>query len=73
MKLSAFLESRKINPAAFAAGTGLARQAVHRYIAGERIPDKSAMAKIVAATEGEVTPNDFYGAEPSPQTGGVVS
>jgi hypothetical protein len=66
MKLSAFLESRKISPGAFATGAGLARQAIHRYIVGERIPDKSAMAKIVAATEGEVTPNDFYEAAPLP-------
>lgn len=36
-------------------------EAVRRYAAGERIPDRDTMPKIVAETAGNVTPNDFFG------------
>lgn len=38
-------------------------EAVRRYEAGERIPDRETMPVIVEVTAGRVTPNDFFGIE----------
>lgn len=40
-------------------------EAVRRYANGERIPDRDTMPSIVAATGGEVQPNDFFGMDGS--------
>lgn len=34
---------------------------VERYAKGQQIPGRSMMKEIVRVTNGEVTPNDFYG------------
>lgn len=60
MSLAEFLDSENLSDAAFAKLIGITRQAVHRYRRGDRIPDPKTMAKIVKATKGAVTPNDFY-------------
>lgn len=60
MKLGAYLELQKITLEAFGKSIGRTRQAVSRYVAEERIPDRETMAKIVEATDGAVTANDFY-------------
>ncbi len=39
---------------------GVTEQAVRHYLRGERIPAPEVMRRIVAATGGAVTPNDFY-------------
>jgi transcriptional regulator with XRE-family HTH domain len=60
MKLGAYLELQKITLEAFGKTIGRTRQAVSRYVADERMPDRDTMAKIVTATQGAVTANDFY-------------
>lgn len=61
MKLSSYLEQQKLTPAAFGKKIRVSRQAVDRYIAGQRIPQPKVMKRIAAVTDGVVTPNDFYG------------
>jgi len=63
MKLAAWMDSNNITDARFGEAIGVARQAVHRYRTGERIPDKALMKRINEATGGEVSPNDFYDLE----------
>lgn len=60
MKLASWLASKEMTPAEFGRIIGLPQPTVHRYANGQRIPERDTMAKIVAATGGEVTPNDFY-------------
>jgi Helix-turn-helix len=60
MQLRAYLDDRKITIPAFAAAIGVSVQAVHRYVAGDRVPRKEVMARIKAATDGKVQPNDFH-------------
>ncbi len=68
MTLSEWLEGDKtatpprprMSQAEFARRIGHPQPTVFRYTAG-RIPEPDIMAKIVAATDGLVTPNDFYG------------
>jgi hypothetical protein len=58
MKLSQYLEWKRISCAAFAQRLGVTRQAVHRYRAGQ-VPIWSVMEQIYDETDGAVTPNDF--------------
>ncbi len=60
MKLARFLIAHQMTPAAFARLIGVTRNAVHRYVRGERMPAPEVMERIVQVTEGAVTPNDFY-------------
>jgi DNA-binding transcriptional regulator YdaS (Cro superfamily) len=60
MRLSQYLAENDIGKAAFADLIGVSIQAVYRYANGERIPTPDIMRQIKAATEGKVTPNDFY-------------
>jgi predicted transcriptional regulator len=60
MKLGLYLAKEKICPSAFAEKIGVTVQAVHRYIAGERVPHREVMQRIVLHTQGEVQPNDFF-------------
>ncbi len=60
MKLAAYLKGRKITQEAFAELLGVSQGDVSRYAAGTRMPRPGIMAKITAATHGEVTPNDFF-------------
>ena len=61
MRLDDWLEREGLKPAQFATRIGRTAEAVRRYAAGERIPDRETMPLIVAETGGEVTPNDFFG------------
>jgi hypothetical protein len=65
MKLSQYLTDNKVTYATFAEriGAGHART-VQRYAQGARMPDAKMMPRIVEATDGEVTPNDFFGIAP---------
>ncbi len=59
-----FLEFRTQNgltQAIAAAGIGVTDVAVSHYENGRRIPKPTVMARIVAFTDGKVTPNDFHG------------
>jgi DNA-binding transcriptional regulator YdaS (Cro superfamily) len=63
MKLKDWLTKTGIQPSDFAKTIETQPAAVSRYCAGTRIPEKEVMPRIVAATNGEVTPNDFYGVD----------
>ena len=65
MKLASYLRQSGDSAAAFAVRIGTSRQAVGRWLRGERIPSPEAMARIVAVTAGAVQPNDFYPALPA--------
>lgn len=60
MKLREWLDAEGVSNAAFAERIGRTAEAVRRYAADERIPDKETMPRIVAETTGAVTPNDFF-------------
>lgn len=40
---------------------GVDQSAICNWEQGKKIPDKENMQKIIAYTNGEVQPNDFYG------------
>lgn len=61
MRLSRFLDDRKIPDSDFAVRIGVSRQAIYRYKNSERLPDQPTMEKIFKETDGLVAPNDFYG------------
>jgi hypothetical protein len=61
MTLRDWLDREDVRPTQFATAIGRTPEAVRRYIAGDRIPDKDTMPLIATATGGEVTPNDFFG------------
>lgn len=61
MTLADYLDHHKLTYAAFAAQIDVRHpRTVERYAKGQRIPDRNVMPRIVAATEGQVTPNDFH-------------
>ncbi len=61
MKLKHYLIMHQMTPAEFARQLGVtSRTTIHRYVNGERMPSPEMMRKIYDATNGEVTPNDFY-------------
>lgn len=63
MKLAAYLEKRGVTPSRFASEAGLQPSTVIRILNGERpTPGIETLAKIMRASEGEVTPNDFVSA-----------
>lgn len=59
MKLATYLENEKMSDAAFARSIGVERQAVGRYKAGDRFPEKPILQEIYKVTKGQVTANDF--------------
>lgn len=59
MKLHLYLSENKITEAAFAEAIGVTRISVARYKAG-RVPEAEVMDRIIEATSGAVTPNDFF-------------
>lgn len=67
MKLKDWLESAGVARVEFASRIGRTAEAVRRYEAGERIPDKETMGLIATETAGKVTANDFFGIEALPQ------
>jgi hypothetical protein len=60
MKLRAYLDEKDESPSVFAAGLSISTQALYRYMSGERVPRRDVMARITAATNGAVQPNDFF-------------
>lgn len=67
MKLQEYLEFKKIKQAAFAKLVGVSAQNITRYARGQRIPDDQIMPLIFLATDGAVSPNDFYNLPPKPK------
>ena len=60
MKLETYLSQTRISQAVFAEKIGTTQASVARYAAGKRIPRPDVMARIQDATDGQVTPSDFY-------------
>lgn len=61
--LGEFLKLSKITQTGFAAKIGMTQRAVSLWVRGDRTPRAKQMQKIITATDGAVTPNDFL---PSP-------
>lgn len=60
MKLATWLSEEGLNYVEFGARIERSGEAVRRYASGERIPDRVTMPRIVHATGGKVTANDFF-------------
>jgi len=60
MRLSDYLETKRIGDATFAGQIGTTAMAVSRYRRAQRIPRPEILEKIAAVTSGEVGPSDFY-------------
>ena len=63
MKFSEYLQTKKITQEEVAKALGVSQATVSRWIQEDFIPSKELMQKIVAFTNGDVQPNDFYGVE----------
>jgi DNA-binding transcriptional regulator YdaS (Cro superfamily) len=61
MKLGTYLTLHKIKQGDFAKLIGVSQVQIHRYCRGARIPRAVHVARIVAATGGAVTLEDFVG------------
>jgi predicted transcriptional regulator len=60
MKLAEYLGKRGVSPSRFAAEAGLQPSTIFRILSGERpTPSIETLTKIMRASNGEVTPNDF--------------
>ena len=60
MNLATYLSRSKTTYEAFAQKIGVSPFAVGKWARGERVPRQVVMGRISAATEGSVTPNDFF-------------
>lgn len=61
MQLQDFLSHTRQSVADFAVRAKLSEQAIYKILSGERkSPRRSTIIKIVEATDGRVTANDFY-------------
>lgn len=60
MKLATYLATNAIKQNTFALIIGAKQCVVSKYCAGQQIPRPDVMLKIFKATNGAVTPNDFY-------------
>lgn len=65
MTLAKFLEKEGLTQAAFGRRVGMTQQVVSAWVAGILIPRRRAMERIVEATKGAVTPNDFLRSTPA--------
>ncbi|KQS82161.1 XRE family transcriptional regulator [Methylobacterium sp. Leaf361] len=63
MRLADFLADRGIKDSDFAETIGVSRMTLWRYKSGDRRPEWDVLKRIVQATEGHVTPNDFLDAQ----------
>jgi putative transcriptional regulator len=61
MNLASYLKIKNVGRREFAALIGVSEVAVTRYLKGDRVPRQKHLMRIVEATNGEVTPNDFMG------------
>lgn len=64
MKLGKYLKANRISEIEFAATVGVTVSAVRKWRGGHRTPSASFMRKIVTATCGQVSPNDFFTTAP---------
>lgn len=66
MKLKDYLSREGLTAKQFADRIGASSHGVEKWSRGERYPRQSIMARITAATGGEVTANDFFACDPTP-------
>lgn len=59
MTLAEYLARNDLKAAELATRIGVSRQALSRYIKGERRPEWTLLRRITEATDGHVTANDF--------------
>lgn len=60
MLLKKFLKQKKLTQKQFSKRVGITSSAINQYCSGRRKPLPNIMERIIDATSGEVTPNDFY-------------
>ena len=60
MRLKNYMEKHRLKQDDFAARIGVNQCTLSRYICEMRVPTAMVMRKIFAATNGAVTPNDFF-------------
>lgn len=60
MKLEKYLAQNAIKQSNFALIIGTKQSVISKYCAGQQIPRPDVMTAIYNATNGQVTPNDFY-------------
>ncbi len=60
MELKTYLEKNSLSCGDFAAQVNASERAVIKWTRNERFPREEFMKRIVAATNGKVTPNDFF-------------
>jgi hypothetical protein len=61
MRLQDYLSETGVTRAEFARQIGVKHISVTRYLFDGRVPEPSVMEKIIEATDGKVTANDFFG------------
>lgn len=59
MRLTDYLAQQNVTPAEFARRIGTTRQAIGRYMRGERMPEVNILRAIKAESGGVVTADDF--------------
>jgi transcriptional regulator with XRE-family HTH domain len=64
MTLAQFMTHANLDAAQLAAQVGVGREAVRKWVRGERIPRPKQMRRIARITKGKVGPADFYGLRP---------
>ena len=62
MKLSDYLSENELTHSEFAESIARERSTVSKLIAGG-VPDSKTMIRIIAVTDGQVQPNDFFEAQ----------
>lgn len=60
MTLADYLSQNSLTATEFAALVECDESAVVRWLGGSRTPNANTMQRIIAATGGAVTPNDFF-------------
>jgi len=64
MRLSEYLRVNEVTLADFAGQVGRSAATISRIARGVNDPDAETLRQIVRATNGAVTPNDFFGFDP---------
>lgn len=60
MKLKDYLKTNGRTYEQFAQAIRVSPVSVYRYASGRQLPDRDVLPRIYAATDGAVTPNDFF-------------
>lgn len=63
MNLETYLSSTGMTQQIFAEKLGVKQSAISQWISGKRTPKRQMLPKIIEATDGKVTPNDFFGGD----------